>query len=53
MGKIIAMTELKIFLALMLRGYDYHLESNKKPRVGAVGDGMPIRIAAKKLKDNS
>lgn len=42
--QMIAWMESKIFLALMLRRYDYHIESTKKPGVGTNRDGMPLRL---------
>lgn len=44
-GQGVAVLELKIFFALMLRGYEYELKSNEKPSLGKVPDGMPVTFS--------
>lgn len=45
LGQTIAMLELRIFFALLLRKYSYKIESDQTPRVAKANDGMPTTFS--------
>lgn len=44
-GQRIALLEIKIFVALLLRGYEYEIKSSKRPFIGRESDGMPTTFS--------